>query len=168
MLTIRSVRLGQIAVWLLSIVTCGAIAGVAQQPGKLPDKPLTLDQAIDFALANYPAVRASMERANASREAVSLSRTAYLPRTDLLWQSNRATRNNIFGLLLPQSVVPPISGPVLPGTSDRGVWGSAGGILLSWEPFDFGYRSANVDVAKAGQDRANAGAHAPREEKPRN
>ena len=156
MLTIRSVRLGQIAVWLLSIVTYGAIAGVAQQPGKLPDKPLTLDQAIDFALANYPAVRASMERANASREAVSLSRTAYLPRTDLLWQSNRATRNNIFGLLLPQSVVPPISGPVLPGTSDTGVWGSAGGILLSWEPFDFGYRGATVDVAKAAQSRANA------------
>jgi len=155
-LTIRSVRLRQFAVWLLSIVGCGAIAGVAQQPGKLPDKPLTLDQAIDFALANYPAVRASMERANASREAVSLSRAAYLPRTDLLWQSNRATRNNIFGLLLPQSVVPPISGPVLPGTSDRGVWGSAGGILLSWEPFDFGYRGANVDVAKAGQNRANA------------
>jgi len=143
-------------VWFLSIVMCTAVAGVAQQPGKLPDKPLTLDQAIDFALANYPAVRASMERANASREAVSLSRTAYLPRTDLLWQFNRGTRNNIFGLLLPQSVVPPISGPVLPGTSDRGVWGSAGGILLSWEPFDFGYRGANVDVAKAGQNRANA------------
>lgn len=129
---------------------------MAQQSGKLPDQPLTLDQAIDFALANYPAVRASMQRANASREAVNLSRTAYLPRTDLLWQSNRATRNNIFGLLLPQSVVPPISGPVLPGTSDTGVWGSAGGILLSWEPFDFGYRGANVDVAKAAQNRANA------------
>jgi outer membrane protein TolC len=143
-------------VWFLSIAACGAIASVAQQPGKLPDKPLTLDQAIDFALANYPAVRASMQRANAAREAVSLSRTAYLPRTDLLWQSNRATRNNIFGLLLPQSVVPPISGPVLPGTSDTGVWGSAGGILLSWEPFDFGYRGANVDVAKAAQNRANA------------
>ena len=70
--------------WFLSIVACGAIAGVAQQSGKLPDKPLTLDEAIDFALANYPAVRASMQRANASREAVSLSRTAYLPRTDLL------------------------------------------------------------------------------------
>jgi outer membrane protein len=155
-LTIRSVRLRHLALCLLSIVVCGSIAGVAQQPGKLPDKPLTLDQAIDFALANYPAVRASMQRANASREAVSLSRTAYLPRTDLLWQSNRATRNNIFGLVLPQSVVPPISGPVLPGTSDTGVWGSAGGILLSWEPFDFGYRGANIDVAKTAQSRADA------------
>ena len=99
---------------------------------------------MDFALANYPGVRASMERALASKEGVSLSRTTYLPHTDLLWQSNRATRNNIFGQVLPQSVVPPISGPVLSGTSDRGVWGSAAGILFSWEPFDFGYRRANV------------------------
>jgi len=115
-----------------------------------------LDQAVDFALANYPAVRASIERALASKQGVGLSRTTYLPRTDLLWQSNRATRNNIFGLVLPQSVVPPISGPVLSSTSDRGVWGSAAGILLSWEPFDFGYRGANVDVAKAAENRANA------------
>jgi len=97
-----------------------------------------------------------MDRAVASKEGVSLSRAAYLPRTDLLWQSNRATRNNIFGLVLPQSVVPSISGPVLSDTSDRGVWGSAAGILVSWEPFDFGYRSATVDVARAEQGRANA------------
>ncbi len=128
----------------------------AQNPVKPPTGSLTLDQAVDFGLANYPAVRASMERALASREGVSLSRTTYLPRTDLLWQSNRATRNNIFGLLLPQPVVPSISGPVLSSTSDRGVWGSAAGILISWEPFDFGYRGAKVDVAKAAEGRAKA------------
>jgi len=142
-------------VWLVVVVLTQAVS-LAQNSVKPPESPLTLDQAVDFALANYPAVRASTERALASKEGVSLSRTAYLPRTDLLWQSNRATRNNIFGLLLPQSVIPPISGPVLPGTSDRGVWGSAAGILVSWEPFDFGYRGANVEVAKAAQGRANA------------
>ena len=140
----------------LGIVLLSQTVGLAQSSVQLPKSPLTLDQAVDFALANYPAVRASIERALASKEGVSLSRTSYLPRTDLLWQSNRATRNNIFGLLLPQSVVPPISGPALPGTSDRGAWGSAAGILLSWEPFDFGYRGATVDVAKAAQNRANA------------
>ena len=145
-----------LVVFLLVVFMMGEAVGWAQNSVKPPEKPLTLDEAVDFALANYPAVRASMDRALASKEGVSLSRTAYLPRTDLLWQSNRATRNNIFGLLLPQSVVPPISGPVLSGTSDRGVWGSAAGILFSWEPFDFGYRSANVDVARATENRANA------------
>jgi outer membrane protein TolC len=144
-----------IVIWL-SFILLSPSFSLAQTSVKPPDAPLTLDRAIDFAFANYPAVRASMERALASKEGVSLSRTSYLPRTDLLWQSNRATRNNIFGLLFPQSVVPPISGPVLQGTSDRAVWGSAAGILISWEPFDFGYRAANVDVAKAAQDRANA------------
>jgi outer membrane protein len=142
-------------VWL-SFTLLSEPVSVAQTSVKLPETPLTLDQAVDFALANYPAVRASMERALASKEGVSLSRTAYLPRTDLLWQSNRATRNNTFGLLLPQSVIPPISGPVLSSTSDRGVWGSAAGVLVSWEPFDFGYRGATVDVARAQQQRANA------------
>ena len=142
-------------VWLATFLGSETVV-LAQSSVKLPKSPLTLDQAVDFALDNYPAVRAAMERALASKEGVSLSRTAYLPRTDLLWQSNRATQNNIFGLLLPQSVVPPISGPVLPSTSDRGAWGSAAGVLLSWEPFDFGYRGANVDVAKAAQGRANA------------
>jgi outer membrane protein len=142
-------------VWLGMILLAEAI-GSAQSSLKPPENPLTLDQAVDFALANYPAVRASMERALASKEGVSLSRTTYLPRTDLLWQSNRATRNNIFGLYLPQAVVPPISGPVLSSTSDRGVWGSMAGILFSWEPFDFGYRGANVDVAKATENRTSA------------
>src|SRR5215469_10579778 len=140
----------------LGIVLLCEAFGFGQNPVKPTQSPLTLAQAVDFALANYPAVRASMERSSASKESVSLSRTAYLPRTDLLWQSNRATRNNIFGLYFPQTVVPPISGPVLPSTSDRGVWGSMAGLLISWEPFDFGYRGANVDVAKATEHRANA------------
>jgi outer membrane protein len=152
---LQSVALANLVAWV-GIVLIFEPVGLAQNPVKPPEGPLTLDQAVDFGLANYPAVRASMERALASKEGVTLSRTTYLPRTDLLWQSNRATRNNIFGLLFPQPVVPPISGPVLSSTTDRGVWGSAAGILLSWEPFDFGYRGANVDLARAAEGRANA------------
>src|SRR5215471_13237484 len=144
-----------VLVWL-GIVLISQTVGLAQSSAKLPERPLTLDQAADFALANYPAVRASMERALASKEGVSLSRTTYVPSTDLLSQSDGATGGNMFGFYLPQTVVPPISGPVLSSTSDRGVWGSMAGVLLSWEPFDFGYRGANVDVAKAAQGRANA------------
>ncbi|HEX3105175.1 MAG TPA: TolC family protein [Terriglobales bacterium] len=140
----------------LTLILLSESLSLAQNSVQLPDGPLTLDQAVDFALANYPAVRAAMQRVLASKAGVSLSRTSYLPRTDLLWQSNRATRNNIFGLYFPQSVVPPISGPVLANTSDRGVWGSMAGVLFSWEPFDFGYRGANVEVAKAAEGRANA------------
>ena len=62
---------------------------------------------------------------------------------DALAQVNRATRNNVFGLLLPQSTIPSISGPVL-GTNNLGTaWGSASAVLVTWEPFDFGLRRAN-------------------------
>ena len=116
-----------------------------------PAHPLTLSEAINYSLAHYPAVRAALERIQAAQGGVSLAMTNYLPSANTLWQSNRATANNTFGLLLPQGVIPPISGPVLPTTSNRSVWGSAGGILFSWEPFDFGYRRATVDVARAGE-----------------
>jgi outer membrane protein len=116
----------------------------------------TLEKAVEFALKNYPAVRAATERVTAAQAGVGLARTSYLPRADMVWQTNRATDNNITGLVLPQSVIAPISGPVPVSTSNRSAWGSAAGLLFSWEPFDFGYRGAKVDAARAGRDRVTA------------
>ncbi len=119
-------------------------------------KVLTLEDAVDYALQHYPAVRASMEHASAARAGVALAKTNYLPRADMMWQGNRATRNNMFGLLLPNSVISPISGPVLSSASNDSVWGSAAGLLFTWEPFDFGRRGATVNAARAGQSLANS------------
>src|SRR6185503_19136171 len=83
-------------------------------------------------------------------------RSAYFPRFDAMWQLNRATANNVFGQLLPQSVIPSLSGPVLPSDSSQSVWGSAAGGLLSWEPFDFGLRGSTVREAEAEVVRARA------------
>jgi len=119
-------------------------------------KRLTLEEAVDFALKNYPAVRAALERVTAAQAGVGLARTNYLPRADMVWQTNRATDNNITGLVLPQSIIAPISGPVPIGTSNRSAWGSAAGLLFSWEPVDFGYRGAKVGAARAARDQATA------------
>jgi outer membrane protein TolC len=117
---------------------------------------LTLNQAIDAALKNYPSIRVSQEQINAAAAGIQLARTAYLPRVDLLAQANRATRNNVFGLLLPQSTIPSMSGPVL-GTNNFGTaWGSAIGALVTWEPFDFGLREANVSAAAAARAQQEA------------
>jgi outer membrane protein len=139
-----------IAVALVLVLALGPMA-VAQSP-----KVLTLEEAVDFALKHYPAVRASLEQVNAAQAGVGLARTSYLPRADMLWQTNRATDNNITGLLLPQSVIAPITGAVTLSPSNQSAWGSAGGLLFSWEPFDFGYRGARVDAARAVRNRANA------------
>ncbi len=122
----------------------------------LPQNPLTLGQAVQQAADKYPAVRASLERVSAADAGVSLARTAYLPRADFLAQLNRATRNNVFGLVLPQSVIPSISGPVLGTNGLSNVWGSATGVLVSWEPFDFGLRRAHTEAAQSVTRRAQA------------
>src|SRR6266700_2907302 len=118
--------------------------------------PLSLNDAIQLALKNYPAIKESRARAQAADEGIGVARTAYLPRLDMLWQENRATTNNVFGLVLPQSIVPPISGPVLGTRSYDSVWGSAAGVQLSWEALDFGQRKANVAVARAQSSFAKA------------
>jgi outer membrane protein TolC len=118
---------------------------------------LTLEQAIQYALDHYPTVRAALEQTNASTAGVSVAKSAYLPRLDSLWQSNRGTVNNIFGQVLPQSVIPAMSGPVLASASGGSVWGSATGALFSWEPIDFGLRQATVAGAEAAVARARAG-----------
>jgi outer membrane protein TolC len=129
---------------------------IPAQSSEAAKKVLTLEQAVDFALKNYPAVRASLERVKAAQAGVGLARTSYLPRADMVWQTNRATDNNITGLVLPQSIIAPISGPVPIETSNRSAWGSAAGLLFSWEPFDFGYRGAKVGAARAARDQATA------------
>ena len=126
------------------------------QPLQTPTPPLTLDQAIQFAVDHYPTVRAAVEQVRASTAGVTVARTSYLPRLDGVWQTNIATTNNVFGQVLPQSVLPALSGPVLPATSARGVWSSAAGALMSWEPLDFGLRGATVASAEAGVTRARA------------
>jgi outer membrane protein TolC len=75
----------------------------------------------------------------------------------MLWQTNRATANNIYGLLLPQGVIQSISGPVLASDNTRSAWGSAGGTLISWQPFDFGLRRVQVKAAREGASAATAG-----------
>src|SRR3982750_2357243 len=112
--------------------------------GAVRAEPMSLSEAVETALRNYPSVKVSQEQIAAAAAGIQLARTAYLPRIDGVAQVNRATRNNVFGMLLPQSVIPSISGPVL-GTNNLGTaWGSAIGTLVTWEPFDFGLRRANI------------------------
>ena len=117
-----------------------------------PARSFTVQEAVSYASVNYPAVRAAMERYVAAREGVGLAGTSYLPSVNMIWQDNRATRNNIAGMLLPQSIIPNPSGTVLPD-SGRSFWGSGTGVLFSYEPFDFGYRHAQMQAAQSTERR---------------
>ena len=141
---------------VLALGSAGVAAQAATQPAAAP-LVLTLDQAMQYAVDHYPTVRAALEQVTASTAGVNVARSAYLPRLDSLWQSNRATTNNVFGQVLPQAVIPALTGPVLPSVSSQSVWGSATGTLFSWEPFDFGLRHAGVVSAEAALTQARAG-----------
>ena len=76
-----------------------------------------------------------MAAAAADRElatvTIEIARQAYRPRLDVLGQVNRATHNNVSGLLLPQQVISPISGPPSLRPTPVDVWGTALGALVS-------------------------------------
>lgn len=135
--------------WLAAWVAAGQTA-----PAPSADRPLSLSDALALAQEKYPAIKAALEQQIAAQNQIGVAKTAYLPRVDMLWQTNRATDNNRTGLLLPQSVLPSISGPVAVDAPGKSAWSSAGGALINWQPFDFGKRAGQVDVARKGADAA--------------
>jgi hypothetical protein len=95
-------------------------SAVAQQGSA---RPLTIEEAVQRALDRYPSVKVSSAAVNAAAAGIRIARTAYLPKLDATAGINRATRNNVFGLLFPSQIIAPISGPVL-GTNDLDTaWG---------------------------------------------
>ena len=142
------------------LAVCGVVAtsAAAQPPPTRAASPqtFTLQEALQYAADHYPSVKAALEEVNASTAGVDVAKAASLPRLDSVWQMNRATVNNVAGLLLPQSIVPAISGPPLRDAASQSAWGSAAGALFSWEPFDLGLRAAEVRSAEAALARARA------------
>jgi outer membrane protein TolC len=141
--------------WLAAVSAAIVVPAVCQAQ-TIQTRSVTLADAVTYALDHYPSIREVRARVEAADASVDVARTAYIPRLDLLWQTNRATTNNVFGLLFPQAVVPPISGPVLGTTSFDSVWGTAAGALLSWDVVDFGLRRAGVQAARAQTAAARA------------
>ena len=125
------------------------------QTGNSPPKVLTLEDALDYALQHYPAVRASLEQVSAARAGITLARAQYLPSLNGVYQSSRATQNQVPGIWLPTAITPTVEGPI-GASSGQSYWGSQAAMLFSWEPFDFGLRSATVGGARSAVDRSTA------------
>jgi outer membrane protein TolC len=136
---------------LLAMVFAAGMVVPAQQA---PPAEMTIAQAVEGALRNYPSIRVTEEQMNAAAAGIRLAQTAYLPRVDGLLQVNRATRNTFYGLLLPQGIIPGVDG--VKADSFGSVFDSGAGVLVGWQPFDFGLRRANVAAAAATRDQAQA------------
>lgn len=152
-MVIRRARVRMLAcVWIGLLSSTSALA---EGPDVLTSS-LTLTQAIEFALNHYPAVRESLAKQQEAQSGIDLAETTYLPRVEIGVQGTRSTFNNVSGMFFPSSFFQPISGPDLGRNSYSSSWGSAAGILLDWEPFDFGLRSAQVNTAQAMERHSQA------------
>lgn len=114
----------------------------------------TLPEVVRRAGQQSPSVAVALEQASAAASGVRLAQAAWLPQADVMGQMNAATRNNVFGMLLPQRVIAPISGPPVARNSASMVAGTAVGLLMNWEPFDLGQRSARLAAADAARRQA--------------
>jgi outer membrane protein TolC len=113
----------------------------------------TLAEAVRRARMEEPSIDEALARVRAAAAGVQLARTAYLPKGEFHAQANRGTRNNIFGMVMPNPVIAGISGPPLAANAGTNVWGTATGFLVTWEPFDLGQRGARVAVTQAARAR---------------
>jgi outer membrane protein len=146
--------------WKWICILLPAALGMAQPPAPAPapaQLTMTVSQAVRYALDHYPAVRAALENYNAAEATVGLARTNYLPGVNAAWQADRGTRNSVYGVLLPQfpTILTGSQGSVRAG-SDQSYWMAGMGVLLSWEPFTFGYRGAVMQAARAIENYASA------------
>lgn len=156
MLTARRTMLAAVGVMMLHLCGASAFGQQAATPAG-GAREFTVQEAVGYALANYPAVRAAIEQYNAAKAGVGVARTNYLPRLDGVWQGDRGSRESVLGVLLPQSpnILTGTQGSVTPH-SYRPFWTSGAGFLLSWEPFDFGYRGSQVRSAMSTENRVQA------------
>ncbi len=122
-----------------------------------PVRTMTVEQAVQYALAHYPAVRAAFQAYNAARANVGLTATNYLPFLDAVAQGERETRNSVYGVLMPQfpTILTGTQGTVFT-PSNATFWASGLGELLAWEPFTFGYRRAELRAARTTASRTAA------------
>lgn len=111
---------------------------------------LTMSQAIKTAKKRYPTIPKTASETLRARAEISVARTEYLPRMDMLYQELRASQNVTEGTILPQflNVLPIQSGAPARNSSFASKFGSNAGVNFSWELVDFGRRAANVNVAR--------------------
>ncbi|MCU1277159.1 MAG: outer rane efflux protein, partial [bacterium] len=121
-----------------------------------PAAPLTLDQAVAFALAHHPALQVESATEEARRAQVSVARSGYLPSVDLALEINGGTGNVLRGSLLPMTGIPSVSGPPTGRSFSDASLGTTVGIGARWDALGLIEKMALVDAALAEQIQARA------------
>jgi outer membrane protein TolC len=117
----------------------------------------SLEEAIAFALEHHPSL---WERAALEKEAgadVAVERAEYAPALDLSLQLNRATGNVVPGSYFSMHNFPSVTGPPAPTVFNSGRFGTAAGVVASWDVVGLVRRMALVDAALQQEHATEAG-----------
>jgi outer membrane protein len=113
----------------------------------------TLREAVDVAVRNFPTIANRRFKLYAASANVTLAKTAYLPNFDMDVQEMLTTHNVVTSTVLGQAnnldAIPIQSGTPSQSVSMSPIWASNQVANFNWLLYDFGYRKANVALARA-------------------
>jgi outer membrane protein TolC len=122
-----------------------------QQPSPLW---LTLHEAVDLGIGNYPAIKAKEKYLLASRSLTRNARNEYLPNVIASAQQNYGTVNGQFGPMAPVGVQGVASaGPAYSEQNWNAAFGAAYIISTNWEVLTFGRVKSRIALGEAGAKR---------------
>jgi outer membrane protein TolC len=125
-------------------------------------QPLTIDQAVDFALAHHPALQAETSVEGVKRAQVGVGRAGYLPSVDLSLQMNGGSGNVLRGSLYSMPGIPQVSGPPVGRSFEDAALGTVIGIGARWDALGLVQKMAQVDTLLADAAQAHAAVDARR------
>lgn len=131
-------------------------AASANNLGEPPPAVMSLSEAVRYALAHEPTIRAQAALEERASDETDAARWRLIPRGDISAQENRATGNVVPGAEFAMPGLPQIAGPPTDRVFDSGVWGSAAAFTTSWDVAHLAAQMDRVDAALARQAGARA------------
>lgn len=146
----------------VSVYAAGREMGVIdyQFEKAAPTRAVTLKEAVDVALRNYPTIAQKQFKLRAAKGGVSLAKTQYLPNLNVDIQESGITGNRIASVVMNNvsgfDTVPVDSGPPSKFQSLKPLVNNLQGLNFNWLLIDQGLRHANDNAAYADARAARA------------
>lgn len=125
-----------------------------------PTRAVTIAEAVDIALRNYPAIAQKIYKLRAAKANITLAKTQYLPNLNLDIQESAVSPNRIASVVMNNvsgfDTVPVDSGPPATRATLKPDANNLEGLNLNWLLIDMGLRRANDKFAYADASTARA------------
>jgi outer membrane protein len=140
----------------LGLCMAALVLSNAEARAEVSGGPISLDEAVSYALAHNPRMRTETANVDAARARVDEARTTELPGIGISAEINRSTGNTVPGTFFPLTGFPTISGSLRGRKFDGGTFQTGASLWASWDVTSIAREAAQVDYALAGSSEARA------------